>query len=163
MTIPPTRSDVIHACDIWEDAAIAYGYNNIARVDPSVATYGKQQPVNQLSDHLRLVISQAGYSEALTFALCSTDDAFKFLRREDDGRTAATIANPVTEEFQIVRVNLLSGLLKTISENRFVSTYVSFVEDPYRARSGDPALAHLDLLFSDDTLCTTLCERLFNM
>ena len=58
VTIPPTRSDVIHACDIWEDAAIAYGYNNIARVDPQVATYGKQQPVNQLSDHLRLVISQ---------------------------------------------------------------------------------------------------------
>ena len=58
VTIPPTRSDVIHACDIWEDAAIAYGYNNIARVDPKVATYGKQQPVNQLSDHLRLVISQ---------------------------------------------------------------------------------------------------------
>jgi hypothetical protein len=42
------------------------------------------------------------------------------MRREDDGKTAATIANPVTEEFQIVRVNLLSGLLKTISENRSV-------------------------------------------
>lgn len=27
--IPPTRADVIHACDIVEDAAIAYGYNNI--------------------------------------------------------------------------------------------------------------------------------------
>ena len=63
---------------------------------------------------------QVGYSEALTFALCSYDDAFKFMRREDDGKTAATIANPVTEEFQIVRVNLLSGLLKTISENRSV-------------------------------------------
>jgi phenylalanyl-tRNA synthetase beta chain len=66
---------------------------------------------------------QAGYSEALTFALCSTDDAFKFMRREDDGKTAATIANPVTEEFQIVRVNLLSGLLKTISENRSVCPF----------------------------------------
>lgn len=27
--IPPTRADIIHACDIVEDAAIAYGYNNI--------------------------------------------------------------------------------------------------------------------------------------
>jgi hypothetical protein len=48
-----------------------YGYNNIKRVDPSVATYGIQQPVNQLSDSLRVVVAEAGYSEALTFALVS--------------------------------------------------------------------------------------------
>eukprot|EP00038_Savillea_parva_P008249 m.175668 g.175668 ORF g.175668 m.175668 type:complete len:603 (-) comp14035_c0_seq1:86-1894(-) len=118
VTIPPTRSDIIHACDIWEDAAIGYGYNNITRVDPTVATYGVQQPVNQLSDSLRIVVAEAGYSEALTFALCAREDAFDYLRRKDDGKTAATIANPVTEEFQIVRVNLLSGLLKTIAENK---------------------------------------------
>merc|ERR1719494_1037236 len=29
--IPPTRSDVIHACDIAEDVAIAYGYNNVKK------------------------------------------------------------------------------------------------------------------------------------
>lgn len=31
VTVPPTRHDVIHACDIYEDVAIAYGYNNITR------------------------------------------------------------------------------------------------------------------------------------
>ena len=31
VTVPPTRHDVIHACDIYEDVAIAYGYNNIER------------------------------------------------------------------------------------------------------------------------------------
>ncbi len=29
--VPPTRSDVLHACDVAEDVAIAYGYNNIER------------------------------------------------------------------------------------------------------------------------------------
>ena len=29
--VPPTRHDVIHACDIVEDVAIAYGYNNVHR------------------------------------------------------------------------------------------------------------------------------------
>ena len=28
---PPTRSDVLHACDIMEDVAIAYGYNNLTK------------------------------------------------------------------------------------------------------------------------------------
>ena len=29
--VPPTRSDVLHACDIMEDVAIAYGYNNLPK------------------------------------------------------------------------------------------------------------------------------------
>lgn len=29
MRIPPTRSDVLHPCDVVEDAAIAYGFNNL--------------------------------------------------------------------------------------------------------------------------------------
>ena len=32
VTIPPTRADVLHACDIYEDIAIAFGYNNIEKV-----------------------------------------------------------------------------------------------------------------------------------
>ena len=29
--VPPTRSDVLHACDVMEDVAIAFGYNNIPK------------------------------------------------------------------------------------------------------------------------------------
>jgi phenylalanyl-tRNA synthetase beta subunit len=34
-----------------------------------VVTVGKQQPMNKLTDQLRGVVAQAGFSEALTFAL----------------------------------------------------------------------------------------------
>uniref|UniRef100_A0AAY5L595 phenylalanine--tRNA ligase n=1 Tax=Esox lucius TaxID=8010 RepID=A0AAY5L595_ESOLU len=40
--IPPTRSDVIHACDIMEDAAMAYGFNNIIRTTPRTYTVANQ-------------------------------------------------------------------------------------------------------------------------
>eukprot|EP00729_Bicosta_minor_P009676 gene9676-21229_t len=116
--IPATRSDVIHQCDIWEDCAISYGYNNIEWIEPKVATNGYQQPVNKLTDQLRGVVAQAGYLEVLTFALCSHADGFSNLRREDDGRTACVISNPANAEFQIPRINLLSGLLNTIKENK---------------------------------------------
>jgi phenylalanyl-tRNA synthetase beta chain len=36
--VPPTRHDVIHPCDIYEDIAIAYGYNNIKRTVPYMST-----------------------------------------------------------------------------------------------------------------------------
>ena len=37
--------------------------------DCQVATSGRQQPINKLTDQLRSIIAQAGYNEALTFAL----------------------------------------------------------------------------------------------
>lgn len=69
VTIPPTRHDVIHACDIYEDFAIAYGYNKIPRTIPNTNTIAVELPVNKLSDHLRENIAQAGFTEALTFSL----------------------------------------------------------------------------------------------
>jgi phenylalanyl-tRNA synthetase beta chain len=118
VTIPATRSDVIHQCDIWEDCAISYGYNKIDWIEPTVATIGTQQPVMKLSDQMRAIVAQAGYLEVLTFALCSHNDGFKFLRREDDGKTACVIGNPANAEFEICRINLLSGLLNTIAANK---------------------------------------------
>lgn len=71
VTIPPTRHDVIHACDIYEDVAIAYGYNNIKRTIPKTSTIAQQFPINKLSDLLRYSIAEAGFTEAFTFALVS--------------------------------------------------------------------------------------------
>jgi phenylalanyl-tRNA synthetase beta chain len=40
--VPPSRHDVIHACDIYEDVAVAYGYNNIKKTIPKTSTIGAQ-------------------------------------------------------------------------------------------------------------------------
>lgn len=42
--VPPTRSDILHACDIVEDAAIAFGFNNITRTTPRTDTIANQVP-----------------------------------------------------------------------------------------------------------------------
>uniref|UniRef100_A0A803T908 Phenylalanine--tRNA ligase beta subunit n=1 Tax=Anolis carolinensis TaxID=28377 RepID=A0A803T908_ANOCA len=67
--IPPTRPDIIHACDIIEDAAIAYGYNNIQMTIPKTYTIANQLPLNKLTELLRQDLAAAGFTEALTFAL----------------------------------------------------------------------------------------------
>uniref|UniRef100_A0A7N8XPE6 phenylalanine--tRNA ligase n=1 Tax=Mastacembelus armatus TaxID=205130 RepID=A0A7N8XPE6_9TELE len=67
--IPPTRSDIIHACDIMEDAAIAYGFNNIIRTTPRTYTVANQFPLNKLTELLRQDLASAGFTEALNFAL----------------------------------------------------------------------------------------------
>lgn len=51
--VPPTRSDVLHQCDLIEDVGIGYGFNNIKRVFPQNNTIGAYQPENKFTDLLR--------------------------------------------------------------------------------------------------------------
>ena len=115
--VPPTRSDILHACDIAEDIGIAFGYNSIPKVFPQTNTIGKQIPTNKFTDLLRHELAQAGYIECLTMSLISIKEAYNFLRREPNMEEAVTIANPKTIEFEIVRSSLIPGLLKTLQSN----------------------------------------------
>lgn len=118
VTIPPTRADVLHPCDIYEDVAIAHGYNNIEKTIPKTLTVAQQLPVNKLTDQLREATAQAGFTEALTFSLCSRDDVATKMRKNIEDIPAVHIANPKTLEFQVARTSLLPGLLKTLQANR---------------------------------------------
>ena len=102
--IPPTRSDILHACDIIEDVAIAYGYNNIARTIPKTNCFSSEVgdhkivfllvfknktnnnffifskfELNKLTDLLRLELAQSGFTEALTFTLVCRRNRFYYL------------------------------------------------------------------------------------
>uniref|UniRef100_G1KDC4 Phenylalanine--tRNA ligase beta subunit n=1 Tax=Anolis carolinensis TaxID=28377 RepID=G1KDC4_ANOCA len=116
--IPPTRPDIIHACDIIEDAAIAYGYNNIQMTIPKTYTIANQLPLNKLTELLRQDLAAAGFTEALTFALCSQEDIANKLGIDISATKAVHIANPKTAEFQVARTTLLPGILKTVAANR---------------------------------------------
>ncbi|KAK9470093.1 uncharacterized protein V1510DRAFT_383999 [Dipodascopsis tothii] len=117
--VPCTRSDVLHQCDIMEDAGIAYGYNNLPKTFPNKSsTIGDAFPINKIADIVRREVAAAGWTEVLPLILCSHDENFKFLRRVDDGQTAVKLANPKTLEYQVVRTSLYPGLLKTVRENR---------------------------------------------
>jgi phenylalanyl-tRNA synthetase beta chain len=115
--IPPTRSDVLHACDVMEDVAIAYGYDNIKKTVPQIATEGKSQPLNKLTDLVRNELAQAGYTEILTFSLIARAEHYAHMRREDDN-SAISIANPATIDFQVGRTSLLPGVFKTVHNNK---------------------------------------------
>lgn len=117
--VPPTRPDVLHAADVMEDVAIAYGFNRIPRGLPpaGAAQAGRAQPLNTLADLLRLEAAMAGFTEVLTWVLCSHADAFGNVRLVDDGATAAAVANPSASDFQLARPSLLPGVLRALGAN----------------------------------------------
>ncbi|KAK3829379.1 MAG: beta subunit of phenylalanyl-tRNA synthetase [Benniella sp.] len=128
VTVPITRSDVLHQCDIMEDVAIAYGFNNLPHRAPSVSTIGKPYPINKLADIARLELALAGWSEVSPLTLCSHDENFAFLRKNDPGNIAVTLAHPKTAEYQVVRTSLLPGVLKTLKENKKHSLPIKIFE-----------------------------------
>jgi phenylalanyl-tRNA synthetase beta chain len=42
VSVPVTRADILHFCDIAEDCAIAYGFNNIRKTVPKTSCIGNQ-------------------------------------------------------------------------------------------------------------------------
>lgn len=127
--IPPTRADVLHQCDIMEDVAIAYGFNNLPRSSPNKSsTIAQPVMINRLGDIVRMESAMAGWTEVMPLILCSHDENFGWLNRKDDGETAVKLANPKTAEYQVVRTSLLPGLLKTIRENKKHSVPIKVFE-----------------------------------
>ena len=112
--IPPTRSDILHPCDVIEDVGIGYGFNNITKVFPPNNTVGMYQPTNKFTDLLRAELAQAGYIESLTFSLLSFKDNYENMRQEVNLKECVQLSNPKTIEFEIVRTTLLPGLLKCL-------------------------------------------------
>ncbi|XP_024972529.1 phenylalanine--tRNA ligase beta subunit, cytoplasmic isoform X3 [Cynara cardunculus var. scolymus] len=115
VSVPPTRSDVLHACDVAEDVAIAYGFNEIPKRKPASL---KPLPLNQFSDLIRTEIALTGYTEVLTWILCSYKENFPMLNRKDDKSTAVIIGNPRSADFEVVRSSLMAGILKTVAHNK---------------------------------------------
>ncbi len=71
VNVPPTRWDILHACDIMEDVAISYGYDNLPKKMPNVNTFGAPLPLNKLSDHIRKELAMAGFTEVAPLILVS--------------------------------------------------------------------------------------------
>ena len=109
--IPPFRADVIHEVDVFEDMAIAYGYNNFEPTMPDFFTPGKLLAKhNTLHDAMR----NMGFLEMKTFVLTNElkADALGY------GKGLKKITNPSCEEFTCLRPTLLVELLDVFRNNK---------------------------------------------
>jgi phenylalanyl-tRNA synthetase beta chain len=142
-----------------EDVGIAYGFNKLPRMSPNkTATIGTPQPIQKLSDIVRHECAYAGWMEVMPLILCSHDENFKFLNREDKGEVVK-LANPKSLEFQVVRTSLLPGLLKTIRENKnrplpmkiFETADIVLKDEKAERRVSKPQVASLKILDAELT------------
>jgi phenylalanyl-tRNA synthetase beta chain len=109
--VPPTRSDILHPCDIAEELAVSYGYDNLAREITHPIQAGCLLGINELTDRIRREVVASLWIEILSFSLCSARECYELLNLPDD-RRSVKIKNTRSADFEIVRTTLLGGLLK---------------------------------------------------
>ena len=115
--VPCYRSDIMHDWDVYEDVAIAYGYDRFAPALPRVATIGAKHPVTALGEAVRAFFTGMGYLEVIPFTL--TNERVLFTRMQREPRASALrVKYPISEEHTVIRTDILPLLLETLQANR---------------------------------------------
>lgn len=115
--VPAFRNDVMHAVDVIEDAAIAYGYENLTpRLVPTF-TVGQPREIEERCATARHVMTGLGFHQVMTLVLTSEEAAFGRWRLAPRADTVK-IDNPISTEQTMCRVSILPGLLETLAINK---------------------------------------------
>jgi len=119
ITAPTFRQDIHRTCDLAEEVARFYGYNNIPETLPhGEATTGKLTFEMLIEEGARDVAEYCGFSQGYCYSFESPKVFDKLLLPEDaPERKAVTIANPLGEDFSIMRTLSLNGILTSLATN----------------------------------------------
>lgn len=112
---PSWRHDLATANDLAEEVGRFLGYDNIPyRMAPMSAKTARLTPVESESRRVRTRLSSLGLWEAYNYDLLS-EKSLAACRLSADGQPR--VANPLSEDWAVLRQSLLPGLLKNAQHN----------------------------------------------
>ena len=115
VTVPTRRVDVLREVDLIEEVARHYGFDRIPITFPALTSPPPpMDPRIAQARALRMIMTGAGFSEAVTFGFVSEPAAVPFAPEGD----LVPIANPLSESFAVLRPSVLPGLVAAVAHNR---------------------------------------------
>ena len=115
--VPCYRADIMHDWDLFEDVAIAYGYDRIQDLPPETFTVGKPHPVQVYAALAREAFCGLGYLEVMPFTLTNEDVLYRKMQRPEHPGVLR-VMHPISIENTVVRTDLLPLLLEFLTLNR---------------------------------------------
>ncbi|RXE55814.1 phenylalanine--tRNA ligase [Methanoculleus taiwanensis] len=115
--VPCYRADILHDWDVFEDVAIAYGYEQFAAELPPTFTTAQEHPINALMGIVRSIFVGLGYLEVMPFTLTNERILFDRMQRERSP-AALRVLHPISEEQTVVRTAVLPLLMETLQLNK---------------------------------------------
>ncbi|MBQ1288703.1 MAG: phenylalanine--tRNA ligase subunit beta, partial [Erysipelotrichaceae bacterium] len=119
VVVPTWRQDVLRTCDLAEEVARFSGYDKIPTTLPQgAATAGKLQFDQRVLALARDVAEDCGFNQAYCYSF-ESPKVFDKLRLDADDvlRKAIEIANPLGEDFSVMRTTSLNGILTSLATN----------------------------------------------
>jgi phenylalanyl-tRNA synthetase beta chain len=115
VTVPTRRVDVQREADVLEELARHFGFDRIPVTFPPLTSAAPPiDPRTARARIVRSVMTGVGFSEAVTFGFIGADRAATFVDEGD----VVPIANPLSENFAVLRPSLLPGLIDAVAYNR---------------------------------------------
>ena len=117
--VPSFRQDLEGFADIAEEVARFHGYDRIPTTLPSgEATTGKLTYKLRVEQKARDIAEYCGFSQGMCYSFESPRVFDKLLiPAGDELRKTVTIANPLGEDFSVMRTLSLNGMLTSLSTN----------------------------------------------
>ena len=113
---PSWRSDLLTTSDFAEEVARMIGYDKIPSLHPPRPLHASLTPDQKRRRAVAAMLANRGLAEVQTFPFTNqaTIDAMGFV-----GERAATyrVTNPMSEEFPLMRVHLVPGLIEVAQRN----------------------------------------------
>ena len=142
VAVPSHRLDVSEPADLIEEIARIHGYDAIpTTLIRDVLPPQRSQPHLEGLERSRDILVGCGLTEILSYSLSSLDSVN---RARADGPPAVaadyiSLANPISQERQLLRQSLLPSLLETLSTNRRYRQRMALFEigKVYRPQAGE--------------------------
>jgi len=113
---PSWRADLLTAADFTEEVARMIGYDKIPSILPPRPLHASLTPTQKRRRAVATMLASRGLAEVQTFPFTNqaTIDSMGFV-----GERASTykVANPMSEEFPLMRVHLVPGLIEVAQRN----------------------------------------------
>ena len=114
--VPTWRPDLSSTADFAEEIARLVGYDQIPLRLPTGKSGAKLSTIQNRKRQIALMLANQGYTEVINYPFVNQElvDALGFT---GDRAKSFKLANPMSEDFPLLRTHLLPGLLTTLSRN----------------------------------------------
>lgn len=140
--VPSYRGDLTREVDLVEEVARLHGFGHIPVTMPVVAVSSRRPSREvRLREAAKAILVGLGFFETITYAF-QAERLFDFLRSGDtELGPFLRLANPLSEEQAVMRLDLLPGLLDTMRKNaaqRIHDARIFEISKIFLPRPGEP-------------------------
>jgi len=113
--VPAYRVDIMHQVDLFEDIAIAYGYENFDAEIPGISTIGEEDSTEIFKNRIANILECAGLLELNTFNMTNSNQQCTKMKTK---KALVEVANAVNSEYNLVRGWMIPTLLGVLNKNK---------------------------------------------